>query len=155
MEKLEALKSYLIEKSNLSAGAISAQVQSMVLKPKGVDEGNQVLLHNLSYRAVINLIGFPYQAQEIASFNAHLMTWLADNDDREELEDAYPSISIDLQDAQTANLEVSLAFEEPVYISSSLDGEIELADQTWVLGSAEIDWALSAEVTGNLVNLAN
>ncbi|KZM40940.1 hypothetical protein OA92_15280 [Marinomonas sp. SBI22] len=155
MEKLEALKSYLIAKSNLSAGAISAQVQSMVLKPKGVDEGNQVLLHNLSYRAVINLIGFPYQVQEIASFNAHLMTWLADNDDREELEDAYPSISVDLQDAQTANLEVSLGFEEPVYISSSLGGEIEFADQTWVLGSAEIDWALSAEVTGNLVNLAN
>jgi len=155
MQKLEALKNYLITKSNLSVEAISAQVQSMVLKPQGSDEGNQVLLHTLCYQASLNLIGFPYEAQEIARLNAHLMTWLADQDDRKELKDAFPSITLDLQDEQTANLEMSLAFEERVYISPNTMGEIEYGGKMWELGMAEMDLALDAEVTANLASLAS
>ncbi|EAQ66471.1 hypothetical protein MED121_07300 [Marinomonas sp. MED121] len=155
MQKLEALTLYITDKMDLSAEAISAQVTSMVLKPKGRDEGNQVLLHSLCYQATLNLIGFPYQAEEIARFNAHLMTWLADHDDREALDDAYPAISLDLQDTQTANLGLSLAFEEWVYITSSADGELEYGGQNWSLSTAEMDLALSAEVAASLVSLAD
>jgi len=155
MQKLEALKNYLITKSNVSAEIISAQVQSMVLKPQGSDEGNQVLLHTLCYQASLSLIGFPYQAQDIAKFNAHLMTWLAEQDDRKALKDAFPAITLDLQDTQTANLEIILAFEEEVYITPSVEGDIEYGGQMWELGTAEMDLALSAEVTADLVSVAS
>lgn len=154
MQKLEALKNYLAEKTDVAADAITAQLKSMVLKPQGSDEGNQVLLHVLNYQASLSLIGFPYQAVDIARFNAHLMTWLAEQDDREGIEEAFPTITLDLQDAQTANLELSLAFEEDVYITPSAEGEIEYGGKMWVLGTAEMDLALSAEVSASLVSLA-
>ena len=150
MQKLEALKTYLIDKAELADEVISAQVKSMVLKPKGRDESNQVLLHTLSYQASLSLIGFPYQVSDIAHFNAHVMTWLADQGDKDDLTDAYPSITIDLQDPQTANLEVSLTFEEEVYITPSAEGGIEYSNTTWSLGMAETDVALSAEVNASL-----
>lgn len=152
MQKIEALKNYLAEKTDVAADAITAQLKSMVLKPQGSDEGNQILLYSLSYQATLSLIGFPYQAEKIARLNAHLMTWLADQDDREGLEKAFPSITLELQNAQTANLELNLAFEEEVYITPSIDGEIEYGGQMWALGAAEMDLALSAEVNASLAS---
>jgi hypothetical protein len=152
MQKIEALKNYLAEKTDIAADAITAQLKSMVLKPQGSDEGNQVLIYSLSYQAVLSLIGFPYQIAEIARFNVHLMTWLADQDDRDNLEHAFPNITLELQDAHTANLELNLAFEEEVYITPSVEGEIEYGGQMWVLGTAEMDLALTAEVSASLAN---
>lgn len=143
MKKLVSLRSYL---EPLYPYKFDSWVEDMTLKGRGSVEGNKVLLHTLEYRAVISMESFAYQEASIELFSARLLTWLADNDDRSELNDKDPDISCTLLDDEVAEIEVTLQFEEDVYISESEGGAIEYADRTWDLVEPEHDVAESCDV---------
>ncbi len=123
-------------------------VENIRLQTRGSYEGNRVLLHTMEYRAVFSIEGYTYRKYPIELFNARLLTWLADNDDREELSDSSPNITIDLINDDIADIELTLQFEEDVYITESEGGPIEYCGRTWALEEPEHDVAESSEVIG-------
>jgi len=144
MKKLVSLRSYL---EPLYPYKFDSWVEDMTLKGRGALEGNKVLLYTVKYRAVISMEEFAYQKTSIGLFNARLITWLADNDDRSELDDKDPDVGCTILDEQTADIEVTLQFEEDVYICESEGGPIEFADKKWAFVDIEHDFAETFEIT--------
>jgi len=144
MKKLVSLRSYL---EPLYSYKFNSWVEDMTLKGRGSVEGNKVLLHTLEYRAVISMESFAYQEASIELFSARLLTWLADNDDRSELNDKDPDISCTLLDDEVAEIEVTLQFEEDVYICESESGPIEFKGKKWAFVDIEHDFAETFEIT--------
>jgi len=142
VKKLALLRAFLEPKY---PHKFDAWVEDMTLKVRGAHEGNRILLHTMTYRAVFSMEGYPYLKSPISLFNARLLTWLADHDDRSELDDRDPDITFDLLDNETANVELTLQFEEKVYIKQSETGLIEYGGKTWTLDEPEYDIAETIE----------
>lgn len=142
MKKMTALRTFLegldfchrIEK-------FDAWVEDIEQTTRGKYEGNSVLLYTLKYRAVFSIEGFVYSKDSIELLHTRLITWLADNDDRSEMDDKEPSISPDILDKHTADIEITIMFEEDVYITESENGQIEYAGKTWELADPVHDIA--------------
>lgn len=147
MKKMIALRSYLeslsfchrIEKLDVWAEDID-QIT------RGKDEGNRVLLYTMKYRAVFSIEGFVYSKDPIELLHTRLITWLADNDERSDMDDAELNISPDLLDRHTANLEITMDFEEDVYIAEKEGGPIKYAGRNWELAEPEHDIAESFDL---------
>ena len=143
MKKLASLRAYL---EPLYPYKFDSFVEDMELKTRGSYEGRRLLLHTMEYRAVLSFEEYPFTKSPIELFNARLLTWLADNDDRGDLDDKTPNVMVEILDDETADIEVSLQFEEDVYITEKEGGPIEYAGCAWVLEEPEHDLAESFEL---------
>jgi hypothetical protein len=74
------------------------------------------------------------------------MTWLAEHDDRSQLSDPDPDIGVDVFDDDTAGLEISLSFEEDVFIIPDEQGMIDFLGERWSLQDPELWVAESGEL---------
>lgn len=144
MKKFTALTAFIGKLPH--GGKLDQWPENIELKVSGKFDGTKVLLHTMSYRAVYSIEGYVYNQYPIEQLSAQLVTWLGDNDDRANLEDTMPSIEADLLDNETANIEITLQFEDDVYITPHEDGEIIYNGQRWRLESKEYDIAESASV---------
>ncbi|MBJ7536956.1 phage tail protein [Marinomonas transparens] len=147
MKKMIALRAYL-EGLNFchKKEKFDAWVEDMEQTTRGKYEGNRVLLYRSKYRAVFSIEGFVYSKEPIELLHTRLITWLADNDERGDMEDKELSISPDILDDDTADIEITLMFEEDVYIAEVEDGPIEYAGKTWELADPEHDIAESFDL---------
>ncbi|MDE8603902.1 phage tail protein [Marinomonas sp. RSW2] len=147
MKKMIALRSYLeslsfchrIEKLDVWA-------EDLEQTTSGKYDGNSVLLYTMKYRAVFSVEGFVYSKDPIELLHTRLITWLADNDKRSDMEDAELNISPEVLDKHTANIEITIMFEEDVYIVENEAGQIEYAGRTWELADPEHDIAESFDL---------
>ena len=146
MKKMTALRTHLANLGCFNAGALEAWVEDMTLKSRGKKHGEAVLLHTLRYQAVFAIDQYPYKRHPVEMFNAALMTWLAEHDDRSELDNSDPDIGVDVFDDDTAGLELSLSFEEDVFIIPDEQGMIEFLGERWSLQDPELWIAESGEL---------
>lgn len=133
MKKMMALRSALVATGCFNADSLVTWVEDMQLKVRGKQQGDAILLHTLVYQAVFSIERYPYKQHPIEHFNAILVTWLSENDDRSELDNSDPDIDVNVLDDSTADLELTLTFEEDVYIIPDDDGTIEFKDRMWAL----------------------
>lgn len=152
MKKMTLLSSYLTSVNLFTASQLSSWVEDVSLRIGAKHEGNQILLHTNRYRAVILVENYDYGVNDIEKFNAHVAVWLAENDNRSDLDEPAPSIAIDLLDDSVADLELTLMFEEDVYISPSDSGDIQYNNRSWTLEEADHDVAEEANVTATVAS---
>lgn len=145
MKKYVALTSFL--KSLKLPGKQGQWIENIELQVKGTYDGTKVLLHTMQYRAVFSIEDYAYRRHSIELLEAQLVTWLGDNDDRSELDDPMPNIDVDVLDDDTADVEITLQFEEDVYIVEAEDGPIVFKGKRWQLENPEHDIAESGNVT--------
>lgn len=145
MKKMTLLSSYLTSTNLFMSSQLSCWVEDVSLRIGAKYEGNQILLHTNRYRAVILVESYDYASNAIEKFNAHVAVWLAENDNRSDLDEPRPNIAIDMIDDSVADLELTLMFEEDVYISANDSGDIQYNNRSWVL--EEIDHDVAEEAT--------
>ncbi|RBO85917.1 phage tail protein [Marinomonas aquiplantarum] len=150
MEKMTQLANYLASQNLFSSRQLSSWVEEVNLKVGAKDEGERVLLHRSHYRAVLLVENYNYSANSIDTFTAHVAIWLAENDERTDLNNPHPSIAVDVLSSRYADLELSLEFEEAVYISRATRGGLTYNGQSWRLEKADHLEAESASVDVNL-----
>lgn len=144
MKKFVDLTAFI---SQLPHGGNQAQwPENIELKVSGKYDGDKVLLHTMKYRAVFSIEGYNYTAYSIEQLSAQIVAWLGTNDDREELDDPMPGIDADILDDLTADIEITVEFEEDVYITPHEEGEIEYGGRRWRLENREHDIAETASV---------
>ena len=141
MKQLAALRQYLVESEFFNSEELETWTEDIDIKARGKLIGEKVLLHEIAYRAVFAIEKYAYKQQPIELLNATLITWLMENDDRSELEDPDPSISPSLLDDETASLEITVNFEEEVYIEPAENGPIFFKGKHWALSDGEVDVA--------------
>lgn len=144
MKKFTALTSFIRQLPH--GGKQDQWPENIELKVSGKHDGTKVLLHTMKYRAVFSIEGYTYTTYHIEQLSAQIVAWLGTNDDREALDDPMPNIDVDLLDDETAIIEITVEFEEDVYITPHEEGEIEYGGQRWRLENREHDIAESASV---------
>lgn len=152
MKKMMALRTHLAQSGCFHADGLETWVEDMQLKPRGKVVGESVLLHVLRYRAAFAIESYPYAQHPVEQFNAALMTWLAEHDNRSELDNADPDISVDVWDDHTASLELTLTFEESVFIVPDEAGSIQYRGQLWSLRDPELSVAEVGDVEASRAN---
>jgi len=148
MKKMGALRAHLVACRMFQHEKLMVWAENIALEVRGKCEGNRVLLHRMSYRAVFSIEHYEYQKHSIDLLSARLITWLEDNDNRSDMseEDRTPDIAVDVYDNNTADVEITLMFEEDVYIAQSENGGIEYAGKRWTLETREHDIAESFDL---------
>lgn len=146
MKKMAALRAFLESTNSFHKNQFDAWVENIEQTSRGKFEGNKVLLYTSEYRAVYSIERYAFCKYPIELFHARLITWLADNDDRSDMDEKEPQIAVDLLDDETADIEITLMFEEDVYIAPSEAGPIEYAGQRWALDDPDYDVAQSFDL---------
>lgn len=150
MEKMTQLANYLASQNLFSSQQLSSWVEEVNLKVGAKYQGERVLLHRSHYRAVILVENYNYASNAIDLFNAHVAIWLAEKDDRSDLNNPNPSLAIDVLSSRYADLELTLEFEEEVYISRATRGGLTYNGQSWGLEKADYDVAEAATVVASV-----
>lgn len=143
MKQLTALRKHLVESGLFNQEDLDTWTEDIGIKGRGKVDGERVLLHEISYRAVFVIETYAYKKHPIELLLTTVITWLMENDDRSELDDSDPSVSPDVLDDDTASLELTINFEEDVYIVPDENGPILFKGKNWSLGDGEIDVAES------------
>jgi hypothetical protein len=148
MKKMAELRTFLVGCRMFHHEKIDVWAEKLSLQTRGKMEGNRVFLHRMTYRAVFSIEHYEYQKNSIDLLSARLITWLGDNDERSDMSegDRAPEISVDVLDDYTADIEITLTFEEDVYIAEDESGGIEYAGRRWKLEKPEHDIAESFDL---------
>lgn len=146
MKKLAALRSFLESTKYFHKNKFDAWAEDIEQVLRGKMEGNRVLLCTMNYRAVCSIEDYAFCKYPFEILHARLITWLADNDDRSDMKDREPRITCDLMDDEVADIEISLNFEEDVYITEDESGDIEYFGKKWRLDAPAHDVAESFDL---------
>jgi len=150
MEKIKAITAFLINLNLVDAGQIESYVDEPSIVPSGKVESegkdNSVLLYRQSYTCTINVDKYPHSKHPAELLFAHVATWLLTHDkDRDEI--AEPGIDVDVLDDSTANIEISIEFDEDVFGVEDPSGPIVLDGINYRLADPVVNYAETGEVT--------
>ncbi|MCJ2164651.1 MULTISPECIES: phage tail protein [unclassified Pseudodesulfovibrio] len=138
MRLLQALTQAL-KKAGASGNHIHSFADQGVIVPTGRDLGHGLEVGRFKYDAVIQVEGY---RDDGMLFVAFVTAWLQVHDPkREALGLADPEIDISLNDDRTADIELSIDFEESLEIVPDEDGPIHYNGQRWRVADVPIDVA--------------
>ncbi len=146
MKKLAELRTFLESTDYFHKNKFEAWAEEIEQVLRGKMEGNRVLLFTMTYRAVYSIEDYAFCKYPFEILHARLITWLADNDDRSEMKDREPRITCDVMDDEIADIEISLSFEEDVYITEDENGDIDYFGKKWRLDAPAHDVAESFDL---------
>lgn len=146
MKKLAALRAFLESTDYFHKNKFEAWAEGIEQVLRGGMEGNRVLLCTMTYRAVYSIEDYAFCKYPFEILHARLITWLADNDERSDMKDREPRITCDVMDDEVADIEISLSFEENVYITEDENGDIEYFGKKWRLDAPAHDVAESFDL---------
>ncbi|WP_247840810.1 phage tail protein [Pseudomonas sp. MWU12-3103b] len=147
MTKLQALTSYLLERRLVEPEQLDSfteQVKLHLVWKPGVDGMH---LGDMHYRAAIILERF---ADHPARLMALVGSWLENHDaDRDRHELPAPEFAVEPLDSDLFDVEVTLEFVEPQYLSEDPGGEIQAFGKTWAFVPFDLWIAERGEVATN------
>lgn len=138
MRKLQALTKAL-QTAGAASDATHAFADRGVLMPTGRDLGHGIEIGRFRYDAVIQLERYPDDAYALLAF---VTAWLQEHDpDRESQGLGDPDVDVSLDDDRTADVELSVEFEEALELVPDESGPIEFNGQRWRVAEVPIDVA--------------
>ncbi|HEX9701324.1 MAG TPA: phage tail protein [Rhodospirillales bacterium] len=143
MRKLAALAKYLQQVTGLHRERFTAFADQGTLIPTGRDLGNGIEIGIFKYDAVIQIERYPGDAYHLL---AVVSAWLADNDaTRDDDGLADPDVDIGLNDDRTADVDLSVEFEERIQIVPQDGGPIAFDGRDWAVVDVPVDFAESVD----------
>ncbi len=150
--KLQGLHRYLIErlKGHVHAKKIHATQAGGALINNGEDMGNGgYCIANWFYQAGILIEDFPHNKVSPSNLFALIACWITeydpDRNENEQLED--PDIDIDVNNEESADVLIELAFEEPIELIPDPNGLVLWNGETYRTNPVEIWVAEEGEFT--------
>jgi hypothetical protein len=146
MLKLQLLTAFIINLDLVAVEQIDSWVESPQIIPSGrCLTADGVILFRHEYDAVISIERYPHSRHPAELLFAHICAWLLDHDsDRDQI--ATPRTDVDILDDDTADIEITISFEEDVQGVSDPAGPIKLNGQRYRLDTALSDYAGSGVI---------
>ena len=139
MRKLTAISKHLQQVTGMQRERFFAFADQGTLLPTGRNLGNGVEVGIFKYDAVIQIERYPGDAYHLL---AVIAAWLADNDpDRDDAGLVDPDIDISLNDDETADVDLSIEFEERIEIVPQDGGVIAFNGRSWAVVDVPVDVA--------------
>ncbi|MGB3222533.1 MAG: phage tail protein [Desulforhopalus sp.] len=144
MEKLKLLAGHLESLPGITRDQMEAFADLGKLVPTGKDLGQGLEVGRFKYDAVVSIERCP--ARIASLLLSSLLIWLAENDpDRDLSELTDPDIDITLEDEQTVFVQITVEFDEPLFIVADPDGPISYDGQKWRVDMVPVDVAEDLE----------
>jgi len=147
MTKLQGLTAYLLERRLVEPEQLDSWTEQVKLSLIWKPDVDGMHFADMHYRAVIVMERF---ADHPARMMALVGSWLENHDadcDRHEL--PAPEFAVEPVDADLFDVEVTLEFVEPQYLSEDPDGEIQAFGKTWAFVPFDLWIAERGEVATN------
>jgi len=146
MLKLQQITAFLVQLNLVAAEQIDSWVENPQISPSGEDSGaGSVLLFRQTYDAVISIERFPHENHPVELLFAQVCAWLINNDsERDEI--AAPQTDVDVLDDSTADIEITISFEEDVFGVEDPAGPIDVLGTRYRLDSELVNYAETGEV---------
>ena len=145
MKMLQALSAHILDNTCLKRENIHSTADNGEVIISGQDMGQGYEVCRFKYDAIIELERFKGDARDITALVAG---WLIDNDeDREHLGLADPEINATLNDGKTADVDITVEFNESIQIVEDDKGSIVAWGKRWRVQDVPVD------VATDLVNL--
>lgn len=141
MSKLQALTGFMQVNlpPRLRSLEFNSDMDELRFTPAQRDLGlNQYQLALMQFDAVLSWGRFPYREYDPRNLCALLLVWLIENADNRDTEPSLPSIDIDVIDAKTAIVVVSMAITESLSIVKDPAGVIPFMGEQWRLADPEL-----------------
>ena len=136
---LQNLSHHLLEHTGLSREQIYATADNGRIMISGKDLGHGQEICRFKYDAVITLERYAGDARVVTALIA---SWLMEHDhDRDYLGLADPEVNADLNDDQTADVDITVEFNESIQLVEDDKGPIAIGDTRWSVQDAPIDVA--------------
>lgn len=145
MHKLAAITAFLVQQNLVAAEQIDSWVENPRIVPAAEVRGEAIVLYRQTYEAVISIERYPHKTHPAELLFALVACWLMDNDaEREQI--ATPQTEVDILDASTADIEITLEFEEDITAVEDPAGPILFNGKKYRLAIDVIDYAEEGEV---------
>ncbi|GFM37739.1 phage tail protein [Desulfovibrio psychrotolerans] len=139
MRKLQALTMFLIQATGLPRSVFNAYVDSGDLIPTGKEMGNGFEVARFRYEASIDVYQYPGDGHHLLAL---VMAWLVERDtDREQQGLPDPKLVVAMLDADSADVEIAVSFEEPIELVADPAGRIPYAGKMWSVTDVPVDVA--------------
>ena len=139
MVKLQQITAFLVGLNLVAAENIDTWVENPRIVPWGkeITDGQMVL----------SFERWPHARHPAELLFAHVSVWLLENDeDRFEKELAMPVTDVDILDAKTADVDITITFEEDITAVIDENGPITFGGQRYRLDDAVISYVKEAEM---------
>lgn len=149
MIKLQQITAFLIGLDLVAAENIDTWVENPRIVPWGKEiTDGQMVLFRQTYDAVLSFERWPHSRHPAELLFAHVSVWLLENDEeRFEKELAMPVTDVDILDTKTANVDITITFEEDITAVLDENGPITFGGQRYRLDDAVISYVKEAELT--------
>lgn len=148
MVKLQQLTEFLLNLNLVAAEQIDSWVENPRMVPRGkvVSEG-QLVLFTQTYDAIFAIERYPHKRHSAELLFAHVSAWLIENDsERAQLGLSNPQTDVDVLDDKTADIELTIAFEEDITAVLDEDGPISYMGGQYKLADVAIDYVNEADM---------
>lgn len=143
MLKLQRLTQYLLSHDMVRLEQVDSVAQAGTLVPDLKDTESGLRIGFWRYTGVIEMERYKGQPEYLM---AVVLTWLHGNDtDREDL--SQPGFDIDPPNDNGADLDITVEFQEPVYLVEDENGPFEVNGERYGLGDYDLWIAEKGEVT--------
>ena len=148
MVKLQQITAFLVGLNLVAAENIDTWVENPRIVPWGKEiTDGQMVLFRQTYDAVLSFERWPHARHPAELLFAHVSVWLLENDeDRFEKELAMPVTDVDILDAKTADVDITITFEEDITAVIDENGPITFGGQRYRLDDAVISYVKEAEM---------
>ena len=147
MIKLKALTTYLIERRLVLSEQLDSWADQVNLELIWKPDVDGMRMGDMRYSATIALERFDDHPGRLMAL---VGSWLETNDpgrDRDEL--PAPKFDISMLDNDLADVDITLEFNEPLYLAEDPAGEIEAHGKTWAFVPFDLWIAEHGEVGSN------
>lgn len=105
-----------------------------------------IVLYRQSYTGTFFIDDYPFNAHPITELFGHICAYLLDSGNGS---DAIPEpvITVDILDNGTANIEVSIAFEQDIYAVEDSSGSIPLNGKHYRIADPVTDYVLDGDIS--------
>jgi len=130
------------------AKRLNAEMGAITLSLESKDMGHGMNIMSQLYQAEFYFERFPFNEYDPAVLFANIGAWLMDNDQSREDSDYLgdPEIDVTLEDENSAEIIITIDFEEPIKVVEDPNGPILWRGKTWKIEEYRITEVTKAEV---------
>ena len=134
MKKIADLHQFIASLNLVAAEQIDSDVDDLTITPACRETGiiGQLIIAEKDYTATFFIERYPHGRISEDALLAQISVWLIENDTAR-IEPIHFSLIIQVLDAQTANLEFGIVFNEPIVAVETVDGPLTINNKQYAL----------------------
>ena len=139
MRLLQSLSQHLMTTTGLPRENFESFAERGELHPLFIDHGQGIQVARFRYDGVINIESYSGDGMTLLAL---VTSWLSEHDgERHDIELPDPEVNVQLNDRHTADVDITIVFDEPVNLVRDDNGPVMYDGVRWSVAESPVDVA--------------